>query len=216
MISNHSHIEFESFFDDIFSKASSGLLQILSHNPSFVKRTPQTKLRIEGTALSDYFSKKFTEIATKSLPEINEMSLHSIGPQKSMKVEKAESDIQDVTGMNQNSIQSIADVKISESVFVPAPKANFEESTKSMKSSTGSLMDSSGFRFIIKYENGRPRFVAVPVSSLELEKNNSLISSEPKPQGNEFENKILTHVSHDLDADLPAPYSEGLTQRKVN
>ena len=58
----------------------------------------------------------------------------------------------------------------------------------------------------MKYENGKPKFIAIP-ASIALE---SMIKSTETPDnlsGKEFETRILKDNKHDLDDDLPAPYN---------
>lgn len=159
--------------------------QVISNRSNIQKVPGKIEINCAGAQLLDYFNKKFTELVNNLLkvqPQTQE------DPVESSKRSLLEASIIDNKTHNaqqtheeagkenvQESFKSIHDVKLIESIYEPISHSTIERSPRTSKSEnidSSGMMDSSGFRYILKFENGKPQFVAVPVTSLNSETGN--------------------------------------------
>ena len=175
------------FLNDLFAapETTTKLMDYLSKNPEIKKcrSSSSLKLNIDKQVFSDYIYDKVTEMVKGALPKsletsnvLREVRLDNIQKQVSEKKPLAQTMI-DFT----SSIQLNKEMKLNESLSERLAKSSYGEIKKESRgeslTSSKSLLDSCGFRFVMKFDGGKARFVPVPINSLEPENSQQDLSS---------------------------------------
>ena len=133
------------------------------------------KFDVDKAALADYVLGKVSEIIKRETKTHNNPTSCPELPLEKLDSNKSGEKTPNQAVGDMASFRSIRETKLAESVYEPISRLSvMEEAKKEVKneslSSSKSLTDSCGFHFVMKYDNGRPRFVPVPINPQDLEK----------------------------------------------
>lgn len=202
---------------DVINKIQERIANLIKKNSVDASKSSEFSIETDFGRLSQYLMSKVNEIANKSHKGLLSQSSPSLIEQSAFTPIEIKKPVQ------QMQFSSIKESPLSVSHFETVTKqchdtladiVNKQSDTKIAEfDQHKSFIDSAGFRFVMKFENGKAKFVPV----IAVEKNESKPNEEKKSveKEDEFSGKLLKDNMHDLDDDLPAPYDHKKVQ-KVN
>ena len=143
--------------------------------------------------VNDIVNEKYQDILSKSSPQPQSKSQNTAELQTKLKTTSEITSITNKTNEEEQKQEpkvdfvNIKETQLSESQYVPKTnKVEGEDKSETQKQSlikpkVNTAPDNSGFRFVMKYENGKAKFVAVPISELKNEENDSNVKKQESP-----------------------------------
>jgi len=222
--------ELQNIFSEVFSstgvleKFQDKLLKYIPKEENSLSEGIEYSIDTDYQAISEYIKTTLNDLINQKI--------------KAQPIEEEKKEESKKRSVSVNNKKSLLDVSLSESIYGPSSKGNLTTSKSHQNSINQSISSSSieckslsstfGVKLVLKCENGKAKFVSIPIqeysiieaqSNLEsdaakINENKSELIEEPKEKkSSEFSNKILKSNIHDLDDDLPAPYDKKVVQK---